>query len=258
MTVYVELIFLSNFFIDAFIFCLVSTALKCKINLSRLFVASFIGGLGSAIYPFVGTYRILLKIFLAILLPFFIRKIDTFRDYLVTLSCFLGISFVLAGCVLMLNGFSTKNLTFNPIIYGIFPILFCASGFIITLLVGNIIFKLVPQRLKNSNLYKVTIENENAKIKSVGYYDSGNRVFTGSGEKVVFVPESVYNKLMPAREESIIISTINGKSIVKTTEATIKIYLDENENKIYKVNIGLGNMQSIDQKILLHAEMLGG
>lgn len=258
MTVYVELIFLSNMCIDAFIFCLVNTVLKVKSDITRLLFASVIGGFCSAIYPFIGVFRIIMKIFLALVLPAIFRKIYTFKDYLITLSSFLCISFILAGCVLMLNGFSTKNLSFNPIIYGIFPILFCLSGFIITILLGNIIFKLLPQRLKNGNLYRVSIANENGKINSVAYYDSGNRVFTDNGQWVVFVNSDIYNKLMPAKEKSIIIATINGKSIVKTTSATIKIYLGEFENKIYKVHIGLGDMLSINQKILLHAEMLGG
>lgn len=258
MTVYVELIFLSNLCIDAFIFCLVNTVLKLKNNISRIIWASFIGGICSSIYPFIGIFRIFMKILLALILPLIFRKPTTFKDYLITLSSFLCVSFLLAGCVLMLNGFSINNLTFNPIIYGIFPILFCSSGFIITLLAGNIIHKLMPQRLKNGNLYKATIQNENAKVSCVAYYDSGNRVFDNNGGWVIFVNDDIYKKLMPASESCIIISTINGKSVVKTTKASIKIYLGEFENKIYKVSIALGNMLNINQKILLHAEMLGG
>lgn len=258
MTIYVELIFLSNMCIDAFIFCIVNIVLKLKNNFYRIFWASIIGGLCSALYPFVGIMRIVMKIGLALALPIIIRKIGNFKEYLLTISIFLCVSFLLAGCVLMLNGFSTKNLSFNPIIYGIFPILFCTSGFIITVLVGNIIYKLLPQRLKNGNIYKVLIQNDNAKVSSLAYYDSGNRVFTNSGECVVFVSEEIYKKLMPARENSVVIATINGKSVIKTTSATIKIYLGEFENKIYKVSIGLGNMLNINTKILLHAEMLGG
>lgn len=258
MTVYVELIFLSNFCIDAFILCLTGTLLKSKINFSHLFMGSLMGGVCAAIYPFVGVLRIALKIFLAMLLPLFVKKISTFREYFVTLCCFLAISFVLAGCVLMLNGFSTTNLTFNPIIYGIFPILFGLSGFIITLLIGNLIYKLIPQRQSGSNLYKVTIANERGKISAWAYYDSGNRVWGRYGEKVVFVSKDIYDKLMPAKESAVNISTINGNSVVRATDATIKIYLGWNENKIYKVSIALGDMQNINQKILLHAEMLGG
>ncbi len=258
MTVYVEIIFLSNFCIDAFIFCLVNTILKVKSSILRIIFAAFIGGLCSAVYPFIGQYANIMKIALGLVLPFFFRKIAIFKDYIITLSVFLTVSFSLAGCVYLLNGFSLKNVSFSPVTYGIFPILFCSSGLILTFMCGNTITKLLPQRTKNENYYKVVIENENARVSSIAYYDSGNRVFANNGERVVFVSEDIYNKLMPAKEKSIVVSTINGKRLVKTTDAKVQIYFGENENKIYYACIGLGNMENVDQKILLHAEMLGG
>lgn len=258
MTVYVEIIFLSNFCIDAFIFCLVNTVLKVKSSLMRLFFAAALGGLCSAVYPFVLQYANFMKVFLAVILPFIFRKITIIREYIITLSVFLLITFALAGCVLLLNGFSLKNLSFNPITYGLFPILFCSAGLIITLMCGNMILTVLSQRIKNQNYYKVVIENENARVCSVAYYDSGNRVFANNGERVVFVCEDIYNKLMPAKEKTIVVSTLGGKRVVKTIEGKVQIYFGENENKIYHASIGLGNMANIDQKILLHAEMLGG
>ncbi len=258
MTVYVEIIFFSNLCIDAFIFCLVNTILKVRCRISRLLFAACLGGLCSAVYPFVGQYANVMKVILALVLPFLFRKVTILKDYLITLSVFLIVSFALAGCVLLLNGFSTQNFSFSPITYGIFPILFCTAGLIVTAMCGNLIFTLMPQRQKNQNFYNVVIENENARVSSIAYYDSGNRVFANNGERVVFVSKDIYNKLMPAKEKNIIVSTIGGKRLVKTIDAKVKIYFGEKENKIYYASIGLGDMANIDQKILLHAEMLGG
>ena len=254
MTVYVEYIFMSNVVIDAFIAAFTVIVLRGKVSVMRLIFASVTGGIISCVYPLVGNYGYLLKLFCAVLLPVILIKIDKFRTYCTTVAVFLAISFALGGIVLAFSVMLEKGLSFHSLTYGEIPFILSSAGLIVL-----IIYAILRKNYKkissyNKNIYNVTITNGNGFCNCKAFYDTGNRVYTNYGERVVLVSERVYNKLMPAEEGTVYISTPQGSGFIPVVDAEIVIYFPSGDNKIYYVKAGKGQING-DIPIILHGDM---
>lgn len=254
MTVYAEFVFLSNVVVDAFIGALSVIVLRAKIGAIRLFLFSITGGLVSCVYPLVGDYGYLLKALCALLLPVFLIKIDKFKTYCTIVAVFVAISFGMGGAVLALNVLFHSGLSFVDMTYGRIPLIISCAGLIIIILYSICVKNRVHIANKNGNVYKVSIKNDNGFCNCRAFYDTGNRVYTNYGERVIIVSERVYNKLMPAREEEISIYTPSGIDGIRTTDAELVIYFPSGVNKIYNVKAGKGRVMGGVQ-IILHSDM---
>ena len=231
MIYYVEIVFISNFLIDLFIFVFCVAVLKKKYNFFRLIFASVVGGIASCAYPLTGKYAILIKIFCALVLPAIYCKNCRWKEYLTSFAVFIAVSMGLAGIVVAINyaffyGLGTEELT-----YGKIPIVFSTAGLVLILIYSFVKKNFAKVVGKNSFIYDVVIANENCTCKTKAYYDSGNRVYTNYGERVVLLNDKLYNMLMPAVEEEVFIHTPTGLSRIEVTDATVLIYLDDGDNK---------------------------
>ena len=257
MTIYIEVIFLSNLLIDVFLIVVSLSVLGAKIRMTRVILSAAIGGFFSAIYPFVGRYQILLKILCGAIMPIIFRKNYKFKEYLASLTVFFAVTMILGGIVLSLTTFLSDKITYNSLTYGTFPILISASGTVAILLYSYLKRELKREIRKSDNFYDVKIYNSSGACDCRAFYDSGNRVYTKNGERVVIVGEDVYNKLMPAEVETIGVATPNGVSEMEITDARLVIYLRNGENKIYKVKAGRSALILGEAQLILHSEMMG-
>lgn len=257
MTIYVEVIFISNFLIDLFICVLTLMINKSAFNAFRLIMCSTIGGISAAIYPLISSYGYIVKVITAILIPALLKKHKKFSEYAVSLSTFLCVTLILGGLALSLTTVFSDSLTYEKLTYGIFPILLSVSGILLIFLLKFLKKELIKTRNRNVLIYEATIANENCSLRCKAFYDSGNRVYTKNGERVVIVNSAVYNKLMPAQVFSVAVSTPAGSFGMPVTDAILKIYFGDGENKIYKVKAGKGNVAVGDTQIILHSDMLG-
>lgn len=255
MTVYFEVIFISNCFIDFFIFALTLNILKRKIVKKRIIIASVLGGLLSAILPFFAEYQVIIKIFGLILFPVIIKSNRYFKEYLLTLSTFLCVTLVLGGMSFAIR-YSLDNKLYFYFTYGLIPILFSVSGLITIFIINEFRKSLEKERIYNKNLRMVTISDGKIKYTGEAFFDSGNRVYANNGDPITVVSSKVYNKFQ-GDEEEIVISTVSGIDILKTKDANLKIYSDDGNNIIYKTKIALAPYLSGKEEIILHGDMGG-
>ena len=253
MVVYSEVIFISNFFTDIFLYLFTLTLLKSKINKFRVISAGIIGGICSAVLPYMWSYTSFIKIGLLIILPAVFRRNGNFKSYTTTLAAFLAVTLFIGGAVYALK-IQIGGVNKIYIGYGLIPVLFSISG-----MAGLYFYKSLKGRIKseinkNKNVYTVEISDGYTKIKKEAYFDSGNRVYADNGEPVVIVDKEIYNKF-DGDESDVIIRTVNGITSLKCKFAEIKIYFNRDKNMIYKTAIAKAPYMSSDYNIILHSDM---
>lgn len=254
MIIYAEIVFLSNFFIDAFIFCITLVLQKSPINVLRIIVASTLGGLASAIIPIVPKYNALIKIIGIFIFPLLIKKSTKITGYLSNTATFLTVTLIMGGGAYLLinSGYSEYVL-----LYGVFPIVASFSGIMLIILARYLQKFALSERNKNKNIYEVELFSENNRLRLYAYFDSGNRVYANNGEPVTVVSETVYN-VFDSVEDSIFVSSINGVSELRTKEVFVKIILDDGAEKVYETKIAKAPRLIEDFDVILHCDMLGG
>ncbi len=257
MTVYVEIVFISNMLIDAFICVLTLFLLKERAQKSRVLICSIVGGLASMVYPIIATYGYVVKIITAIVIPLLLKRHKKFKSFCACFIVFLSVTATLGGLTLLVTNAFGDSLSYQTMTYGTFPILVSTAGLIIVLLLSALKREVVSVRVKNSLTYDVVLSNPNAQVKCRAFYDSGNRVYTKNGERVVIVSEEVYNMLMPSTEEVVTINTPVGNSGMYVTDVELEIYFEDGGNKIYKVKAGKGTANIDGTQIILHSDMVG-
>lgn len=257
MTVYIEIVFLSNLLIDAFICLLTVFFLKVRPQKCRLIICSVIGAIASSVYPIFASYGYVIKIITAIIIPILLVKHKKFKSYCACFAVFLLITAALGGIVLFISSVFGDSLSYQALTYGTFPMLISGAGLAIVMLLFTLKREVASVRRRNLLIKDVVIGNRNISLKCKAFYDSGNRVYTKNGERVVIVNEDVYNMLMPSPEESVTINTPVGNSGMKVTDVELEIYFDDGINKIYKAKAGKGMLGIGGTQIILHSDMTG-
>lgn len=256
MTIYVEIVFISNFLIDAFLGAMTLFLTKNPLNVKRILLFSFSGAVLSTVYPLFSKFGYLLKIFGLVVLPVFLKKNTRFKEYLVMTAVFLTVTVATGGIATGLSVFNSDGLSFDELTYGTFPILVSTSGLVVLATIGYLKKELRKIAKKNSYYCEVYITNGQNKCRCKAYYDSGNRVYANNGECVVIVSERIYNMLMPAESEYLGIYTAGGKYNMEITDAAV-ILLSEGEGIFYKVKAGRAFNVSADADVILHSDMTG-
>ena len=254
MTLYAEVVFISNFFVDTFIYVLTLIILKCNVNLKRLFISATLGGIMSTVIPIMGSYYTILKVLGIIVLPLIFRKNTNVKTYLATVSVFITVTLLLGGMVYLLDVTIGENKSVY-LYYGTFPIIYSIAGMSLIFLYVNLRKFAFYDKIKNKNIYEIEICVEGKNLRIEAYYDSGNRVYANNGEPVTIVTETIYN-MFDAEEDEVIIRTINGVSVLKTKKASIVVF--GNENKVYNAKIAEAPLLNSEYHVILHSDMLGG
>lgn len=139
------------------------------------------------------------------------RKNKKITDYVLSLSLFSFLTFALGGIMQLLS----ENDVVNEISlhYGRLPVLFGLSGIVFFFLIGNIRLYLQRRFTVSQSEYVVYLSDGRTDKRYVAFYDSGNRVYSRYGEKVVFVAPKVYEGLEKdtvADDEKAIFLTLNS------------------------------------------------
>lgn len=177
MKIYLDLIFILNFFFDFLLLCGVSLMLRRNISLKRLLLGSFVGA--SSIFILFISLNSLELFLIKIIISFFMTLVTYgYKDFIYTAKNLLYLyvtSILMGGFLYFLNvQFSYKN---DGIIFyhnGMsinFYVLLILSPIIIYIYIRQI------RELRNNyaNYYEVDIYFKDGKIKKLsGFLDSGN------------------------------------------------------------------------------------
>lgn len=207
MKVYIDLLFLFNWWIDFVLLTLVKITLKRITSIRRIILASFFGAFT--------TFFIFLNINYIVL--FFLKIIGSFLIVIIAFKynnyrCLLKNAFYLFMCGVILGGISyfLKNKIINNTIY-----------FMSVLLITPITILIINKHnsyLKNkfNLLYEVIISFDNKIIKTIGLLDSGNMIIDPITKKpVVLINKKIVKGLTKIRSPMYVpVKTINNSSLI--------------------------------------------
>ena len=215
MKVYIDILLTINFMLDFILLLGVSVILKRRVNIKRVILGSFIGGL-SILILFIPMNNILLFIFkllISIIMILITFKYNSFRYTFMNLLYLYILSIFLGGTLYFLNNqFCIKRK----------GLVFINNGFSITLIFILIISPIViylyikqERSLRNTynNYISVKIVYKDIILDLIGYKDSGNNL-SYLGNKVILLDK---RKIIFNIEKYMLVplSTVSGDSIVK-------------------------------------------
>ena len=114
MTVYVEIVFLNNFFIDLLLCISTIFSRRRKLRKLRIIASAIIGAVVSVAYAFMpAVFKALTKVLLAPILTITFDKYKSVKDYIMSLGLFVIFTFVSSTLILVFKLFLKSN-KINP------------------------------------------------------------------------------------------------------------------------------------------------
>lgn len=219
-TVYIDIIFLENLFMNFIILFATQTILKSNIKIIRTFIASILGGI-YAILMYMSEIRIYSNICLKIILSlamveiaFNPKSIKSFFKYLVI---FYLTSFTFGGVAFALIYFvSPENVVFNNgRLVGTYPIKMILLGGILGFIIIVSSFKNIKKKISKTDMLcniKITIENKSKSLISI--VDTGNFLKDPiSKAPVIVVNSQSLTGILPGEILDNIKDIINGVNV---------------------------------------------
>ena len=225
MKVYLDLVFLLNFFFDFLLLYGTSKVLKERISIKRLILGSIVASL-SIFLLFIKLNSVELFCIKVLISIFIILVTFGKNNFIKNISYFYLLSVILGGCLYLLNvSFTYRNQ----------GILFINNGlsinFVLFLIVSPIIiFCYVKEHIlyKNTygNIYEVLIIKNNKKYRLMGLLDTGNRLKDPyKGRSVILVNNDI---LMEGDIVYVPYKALNTTGVIKCYKVD-KVIVEEKE-----------------------------
>ena len=221
MTVYLDLIFLENLFMNLIILFATVIAIKSKVKILRLLISSALGSI-YAVILYVGNIKLFSNIFVKILLSIIMVHIafnpSTLKKELKNLLTFYFISFTFGGVVFTVVYFANteKLLIYKGALVSITPLKFIIIGGMASLIIIVITLKNLKGRISKKDMFcEITIyyREQFTKIKAI--VDTGNFLRDPINKTpVVIVEKEKLKSIIPADILDNLQNIINGKDIL--------------------------------------------
>ena len=264
MTVYADIVFLENMFMNCIIILATNIIVKTEIRITRNVISSIIGSI-YAVIIYISNIKIYSNFFLKVLLSFTIVYIafkpHNIKSFLKHLIIFYLTSFTFGGVAFALLYFlRPQDILFqNGMLVGTYPIKIILAGGLFGFIIITIAFKNIKGKLSKKDMYcKVRINSDNKHLNIVAIIDTGNLLREPITKvPVILVEKKKLEEIFPNEILDNITSIINGdnvnlgqyasriraipfKSIGKENGIILGIKLDELEidyqDIIHKVN----------------------
>lgn len=220
MTVYIDIIFLENLFMNCIILFATAIILKKPIKILRILISS---GIGSAYAIIIYTSKlqiysnVFFKIALSAVMSYIAFQPNKMRTFLKSLMIFYLTSFTFGGVTFALVYFiKPENILFeNGTLIGVSPIKIILTGGIIGFIIITISFKNIKGKLtKKDMLCDITVLLNDKKTQVKAIIDTGNFLSDPITKMPVVVIEK--EKLVGVLPSDVIENTmnfINGKDV---------------------------------------------
>lgn len=250
MIAYYEIVFLSDCCIDALLLSLSLVTVRAPVRLARVCISAFVGGSGAVLFALYPDCRAIVFLLSLIVMPFLAKRHRNYKEYFSFLLVFLCMTAVLGGVVMLVR---SLGVPFRTISYGVVPISVGLGGCIVLFLVDKLLFSVPKDRKKNLDFYRVYLSDGCNGKSYEAFYDSGNRVYSDGGDRVIFVSPSVYRSLRGKRE-SLTVRTAGGVFTTLMTPAELTVRYPDGKNVLYRVKAAKSDAL-VREKIILHGEM---
>lgn len=205
MTIYIDLIFLENIFMNFIIIYATSIILKKDLKILRISIGSVIGAAYACIYYLSNLEiysNIILKIILSLVIVYISFNSKTVKSFLKELLIFYLTSFTFGGVTFALLYFiSPGDILFqNGVLVGIYPLKMILIGGLIGFIIIISSFKSIKNKIAKKDMACILIVKfGDKKIKVKAIIDTGN-----------FLKEPLTGKPVVIVEKSILENAISG------------------------------------------------
>lgn len=225
--IYAEIVLLKYFICHLFIFLLINKLFALRQNYKSIILISFIYGLIGVFYYIHPVFTSYARYIFLIIFFFYIYSRKR-KAYVALLTIIIELLFL--------------RIKIPPLI--------CIMGI---LFVSCVKYPLIGlKRIKN--YYLCEVSDGRRFVRTMAYYDSGNRVFAENGEPVVLADKNVYNRLA-GPETDICISTVTGIGVVPIKDGLIRF---SGRSNAKKVKVALSPKRLVKYGLILHSDLLGG
>lgn len=248
MTVYVELVIFNNFFIDLAIILATSILCKKKISPVRAILSALVGAGVGTVFPLLReAAKWLVKILLVPVMTAIAYKFDGKKfghkagDYIVTVFCFILLTFMTGGIVMggsyLLNVDLTVKATLGLSFMGVCFLLVGVKAFL--------------KKRETAKILNASFMSDGKNISLRAFCDSGNSL-TDEGVPVVILSENFAKRYnISAGERKINVSTVNGEEMLSVLPK-IEIEVD---GKIFPAEIAISNVDFDNFDMILQNSM---
>ena len=216
MVIYLDILFLYNFFVNTLLLYASGYILKLKIRWLRLVLAGGFGALYGIftvvckIHPFLNGLFKLLCAFVMVYLAY--RQ--SLRGYIRLLCTLFLSSFCLCGFYMAFSSVAKLQRSENMLFLNLgYPYIFLI--FLLFLFLAFLFCESCMARIRRSELYKTCEILHNGKsMKLCGFVDTGNNLYTPEGVPVAFVNKKYLLKLFKKKNpplSEISFSTVGGQ-----------------------------------------------
>ena len=220
MTLYVDIIFMENVFMNSIILLATGIILKDSMKIVRNLIGSTIGAL-YAIIIYVSNIAIYSNIILKILLSFVIVyisfKTDTLTSVFKHVVIFYLTSFTFGGVAFALLYFVRPEdiLYQNGVLIGTYPIKMILAGGILGFIIITIAFKNIKSKLNKQDMFcDVNLKLEEKTLSFKAIIDTGNFLRDPiSKAPVIIVEKETLKGFLPAEIVDNTHDIINGKNV---------------------------------------------
>lgn len=220
MTLYVDIIFMENIFMNSIILLATGVILKDKVKIVRNLIGSTLGAI-YAIIIYVSNVVIYSNIILKILLSFVIVYISfkptNIKSFFKHVVIFYLTSFTFGGVAFALLYFVKPEdiLYQNGVLIGTYPIKMILAGGILGFIIVTIAFKNIKGRFnKHDMLCKVNLKFEEKELQTKAIIDTGNFLKDPiSKAPVIIIEKEALKSFLPTQIIENTSNIINGKNI---------------------------------------------
>lgn len=269
MEVYIEYVVIDNLIINCILLYLTALTLKIRTSKLRIFLSSLVGTVVAVLVPLFtleNGYLLVIKLVLLITMVLILGEFSTVKHFILSCLTLLFFTFLLGGVIIAcfyLSGvdysvyFSLNYDSFMPVGISVF----------IVVVTAKIIIKAVNYLVKERDLTPFTrrcaIVVNKKKIVTVGFVDSGNRLYGGlTGGPVIVLSKKLFDKVMAlgALESvsGLTVETVSGKTDLKLYSIDkLMIYNGERVNIYNNVLIACAENGNFNEgfELLLHPSL---
>lgn len=202
MYIYLDVIILLNVFVNGIILLLTAWVLGLnykKIRICSAVVVSVVYVISCIFYHIQVLYQPMIKILVSMAMIALAFSTKSWQQFFKTLFTFYLISFLLGGAVFGYSFFvqNTSLITRNKFIFEQINFLLLCKGLFLGICIAFFCIRpLLRNRSRGKYLYDVEIMNQEKVIHMVGFWDSGNRLYTmNTGKPVILVEKDVLKPL---------------------------------------------------------------
>lgn len=248
MKIYIEQVLITNFIIDFCILVMVSKLVLSKPNYKQIILSSLFGSFACLIQPYLPNWILnnLLKILTSIIM---LQILHIHKKQLVTSSLLmLVLSYIVGGAILSNFGIQTNG---GYALSNINLIYTFAIAIIFTFITCKLISWLKNKVTTNSNIYDITLINNDIKITIKSFIDSGNAL-SDNNQPVSLINFDTFTKLTNITLNQYLTNEfntldnphfINANTIAGNRKILVftinELHLSKSKTKIYK-NVKLG------------------